>query len=403
MHPLRGRAVSAARAILTGAAIVSIACKASFSAEFSTPGGDASAEGTATATPAKPQVTIVRRGDRLAYEGGEIEFETGSAELKGDATQHVLDEFAAALERYPGLALRIEAHTDSRGSKNFNRDLSNDRARAIRTALVRRGVAGSRLDTVGHGEDRPVAEEPAACRNRSEDTVPASKLADCQRAWLANRRAAFVVTGGADGLPAEGATITRPVATTPAVATKAGPRPRRPDWALRLFGGYTLAMPDPTLHGGHFGIGVHASQRFGRRERGYIGGGPRLHYRGVTGERRAIAGDTSVALHTIGPEGDLLIGGGSRRVVGLFSLRLGLGAAIVRGTDTTTGTAISLDDTRLAGWLLGGVVVLGKITPRWSLGGHAEAGIVGLPGPAFALEVGLNAAWHFGRGRRDGI
>jgi hypothetical protein len=61
-------------------------------------------------------------------------------------------------------------------------------------------------------------------------------------------------------------------------------------------------------------------------------------------------------------------------------------------------------DLALGGWALGGVVVLGKLTPRWSLGGHLEAGVTGMTRPTtFVLEAGLNLAWHFGRGRRDGI
>ena len=75
-------------------------------------------------------------------------------------------------------------------------------------------------------------------------------------------------------------------------------------------------------------------------------------------------------------------------------------STMIGAPDTvTTDHAISF-----AGWLLGGLVVLGKLTPRWSLGGHVEAGITRIVGPAtFVLEAGLNVAWHFGRGRRDGI
>lgn len=366
-------------------------CKASVSLHASTP----AAEGAAAR-----RVEIVRRGDRLHYEGGEIEFETGSAELKGESTTHVLDEFAEAMKRFPELALRIEAHTDSRGSRESNRRLSDERARAIRTALVRRGVPGARLAAVGHGEDRPTQEEPEACRNRSETTIAAGQVDRCHEVWSVNRRAEFVVTEGAGSLPAEGASVSR---AAPVRAASARRSVDRPDWALRMFGGYSLAFADPTLHGGHLGVGVHASRRFGAWDHGFIGGGPRLHYRGMHGEDRAVAGATALTLHTIGPEGNLLIGGGSERVVGLFSLRVGLGAALLRGHQTTAGVTASLDDVRLAGWAFAGVVVLGKITRRWSLGGHVETGVVGSPGQSIALELGLNAAWHFGVGRRRGI
>jgi hypothetical protein len=109
-------------------------------------------------------------------------------------------------------------------------------------------------------------------------------------------------------------------------------------------------------------------------------------------------------IHQFGPEGDLLLGGGSSKdIVGLFSLRLGLGPSFGRSTASNGVTTNRVDTLGLGGWLLGGVVVLGKLSPRWSLGGHAEAGIIGISDVTFAVELGLNVAWHFGRGRRDGI
>ena len=385
-------------------ALLLLGCKVSASLNVESPAGAADAGATADiAAPPQAAIHIVRTGDKLHYENGEIEFETGSAELKGRSTAAVLDEFAAVLVRFPELALRIEGHTDSRGSRAANQRLSESRARAIVAALVQRKVDNRRLSSAGLGETHPARPEPRECRNHAEGARASEKLPQCHEVWAFNRRAAFVITDGAETLPAEGSAVSRP-APAP-TDPDAGPvaAARRPDWALRLFGGYSLAAPGITLHGGHFGVGVHASQRFGARKRGYIGGGPRLHYRGLHGSSTADGVTTSPTVHQIGPEGDLLIGGGSKRVVGLFSLRLGLGASIFRGSASDGVTTTSLDATRLAGWLLGGVVVLGKLTPRWSLGGHAEAGIIGITDPAFAVELGLNVAWHFGRGRRDGI
>ncbi len=158
------------------------------------------------------------------------------------------------------------------------------------------------------------------------------------------------------------------------------------DWALRFFGGYTGAFR--SSHGGHFGVALHASRRFGKRSRGYIGGGPRLQYRGGRDLEPAFT-----TIHHVGLEGNFLIGGGSDNLVGLFSLRLGLGPTIKHSrsydglySNTTAG---------FGNWLLGGVTVLRKLAQRWSLGGYAEAGITG-PTVAPILEVGLNVALHFG-------
>jgi hypothetical protein len=324
----------------------------------------------------------------------------------------VLDRLGEVLQQYPTLLVRIEGHTDSRGGRELNQKLSEERAQAIKIALVRRGVGGARLATAGFGEEQPERPEPPYCLNRSEETVKAAKLPECREIWTANRRAAFVVTEGAESLPPAGTDMSD--APKPAEPARP-PQEKRPDWALRMFGGYTFALPGIALHGGHVGLGVHASQRFGAQGRGYIGGGPRLHYRGLRGGAEISDGvieeRVDFRLHQFGPEGNLLVGGGSQKVVGLFSLRLGLGVSALKTITTADPTPPMTEPTTtrdraiaLGGWVLGGVVVLGKLTPRWSLGGHLEAGVTGMTSPTtFLLEAGLNVAWHFGRGRRDGI
>jgi len=391
--------------LLSLATPLALGCSAQASLSLSTPGEDRPAATgrtqVSTSGAARP-VRIVRAGDQLRYENGEIEFETNSAALKDDATARVLDQLAVVLKRYPSLLVRIEGHTDSRGSLGANQRLSEDRARAIEAALVERGVPDDRLSAVGRGENHPEIPEPPACHNRVEARIPAAELPRCHEVWTANRRAAFVVTDGADSLPADGTAVSEPAAG-PTAPRSAASKPRRPDWALRVFGGYTLALPDEAFHGGHLGLGLHASQRFGARRRGYIGGGPRLHYRGVRRSDIVAGASSTLAIHQFGPEGNLLVGGGSSRVVGLFSLRLGLGLSAQRGTVTDDVDTVRVARDDLGGWLLGGVVVLGKLSPRWSLGAHAELGVIGTPDLALATELGLNLAWHFGRGRRDGI
>jgi outer membrane protein OmpA-like peptidoglycan-associated protein len=375
-----------------------VACKVSLSTSVGSPGADAKLSASADAnTAALPGATrIVRSGNKLDYEGGEIEFETAKATLRGRTTENVLDRLAEVLQKIPELQVRIEARTDSRGSREYNRKLSDERAAAIKTALIKRGVADTRLSSAGKGEDDPTQDEPAACKNKPEDSVAAAKRDECNRIWAINRRAAFIVTSGAEALPPEGSAVTGdPAEATPPTVAKSDER--RPDWALRFFGGYTLLAPGVLYHGGHFGVGLHASQRFGERQRGYIGGGPRLHYRGVrnpsaNGTPGAVGGSS---FHEFGPEGDLLLGGGSARVVGLFSLRVGLGLGAFRD-------GVS-DSNFFTGWALGGLVVLAKVAPRWSVGGHAEAGITNMVGIDPVAEVGINVAWHFGKGRRKGI
>lgn len=78
----------------------------------------------------------------------------------------LLDEVAKVLLDNNALNIninvRIDGHTDSTGSQAYNQKLSERRAAAVREALVKRGVAASRLSTQGFGELKPVATNKTA-------------------------------------------------------------------------------------------------------------------------------------------------------------------------------------------------------------------------------------------------
>ena len=102
-----------------------------------------------------------------------IEFEFDSAELTGRARRS-LDDVAAALND-PQLAVAqvtLEGHTDATGSAEYNLQLSRRRAEAVVAYLVRRGVAGRRLQAAGFGENRPLsAYSPNDDRQRRVEIV----------------------------------------------------------------------------------------------------------------------------------------------------------------------------------------------------------------------------------------
>jgi len=95
-------------------------------------------------------------GDRIEVLD-KIRFEPGEATLV-DASRPVLDELAALILSDPEIgAIEVEGHTDSKGSEDFNQQLSQARAEAVRDYLVKRDVPAAQLEARGYGESRPVA------------------------------------------------------------------------------------------------------------------------------------------------------------------------------------------------------------------------------------------------------
>jgi outer membrane protein OmpA-like peptidoglycan-associated protein len=91
-----------------------------------------------------------------------------------------LKELALALKSNASMRVKISAHTDSRGSSEYNKGLSLRRATAIQQFLILQGVAEFQLKVFGFGESKP--------RNRCVDgvTCPESDHAF-------NRRVEFTV------------------------------------------------------------------------------------------------------------------------------------------------------------------------------------------------------------------
>ena len=87
----------------------------------------------------------------------DINFETNSARLL-ESSIFTLGQIVIALKNYPELNLRIVGHTDDTGAGNFNKMLSEQRARAVADYLVSRGINRRRLITFGMGAGMPVSE-----------------------------------------------------------------------------------------------------------------------------------------------------------------------------------------------------------------------------------------------------
>jgi outer membrane protein OmpA-like peptidoglycan-associated protein len=86
----------------------------------------------------------------------EVLFDIDGTRLQPGA-ESTLQRIAQFLNEYPERNLLIEGHTDSTGAAAYNQQLSEQRAQAVRAALVERGIQSNRVQTRGLGESFPVA------------------------------------------------------------------------------------------------------------------------------------------------------------------------------------------------------------------------------------------------------
>lgn len=105
--------------------------------------------------PGDPQRVIIEDGQLQILE--KIYFEFDSANIQ-ERSHAVLDEVAKTLEGHPQIMqVRVEGHTDSRGSDRYNMGLSKRRAASVvRYLVTEAGVSGDRLTAEGYGETRPL-------------------------------------------------------------------------------------------------------------------------------------------------------------------------------------------------------------------------------------------------------
>ena len=87
----------------------------------------------------------------------DILFDVNEDSLK-PAAQIVLAKLAGILLLVPDKGALIEGHTDSTGSAEYNLDLSQRRADAVRRFLQLEGIAETRMEASGYGMERPLAD-----------------------------------------------------------------------------------------------------------------------------------------------------------------------------------------------------------------------------------------------------
>jgi peptidoglycan-associated lipoprotein len=122
--------------------------------------------------PGSLQDFVVNVGDRAYFDLNEYTVRSDAAQMLGAQAQW--------LQRYPAVQVRIEGNCDERGTSEYNMALGARRAESIRSFLVSRGVAPSRISTISYGKERPIDlghDETAWAKDRNGHTALTSGTA----------------------------------------------------------------------------------------------------------------------------------------------------------------------------------------------------------------------------------
>ena len=100
--------------------------------------------------------SIIVKEDKIELKQ-KVFFKTNKATIMSISFS-MLEEVAMALKDHGDLKIRIEGHTDSKGSDKYNRKLSDKRAKSVRDFMIKQGIAPDRMIAIGYGEEKPIAD-----------------------------------------------------------------------------------------------------------------------------------------------------------------------------------------------------------------------------------------------------
>jgi peptidoglycan-associated lipoprotein len=128
-------------------------------------GANAAGGANADDETAGPQAGLLAK--RVVY------FDFDSSEIKGEGTD-IVGAHAKYLAGHADARIRLEGHTDDRGSREYNIGLGERRAQSVRRALLLQGATEAQLSTVSYGNERPAVaghDEAAWAKNRRVEIV----------------------------------------------------------------------------------------------------------------------------------------------------------------------------------------------------------------------------------------
>src|SRR5438128_7301406 len=139
------------------------------------PGGaqEATARVTVTTPQPPPAAPSATEEELFSQSVRDIFFDYDKYDVRGDQ-QSALQGDADFLKQHSTIRFTLEGHCDERGSTEYNLALGDNRANAVRNALVQAGISGDRIKTISYGKEKPF------CTESNE------------QCWQQNRRGHFV-------------------------------------------------------------------------------------------------------------------------------------------------------------------------------------------------------------------
>jgi peptidoglycan-associated lipoprotein len=138
-----------------------------------TPAGTEGIGSRAPSTATPVDRAQLEREEIAALGEGIIYFDFDNADIRAQDAATV-NRFADYLIKNPNKRVRLEGHTDERGTREYNVGLGERRARSVSSAMMARGVSSRQLSVVSYGEERP------------------AQLGQTESAWAKNRRVEIV-------------------------------------------------------------------------------------------------------------------------------------------------------------------------------------------------------------------
>ncbi|MHB8108597.1 MAG: OmpA family protein [Syntrophorhabdaceae bacterium] len=111
------------------------------------------------------EVTANLMWEKLQKEGFislQINFDTNKATIKPESMP-LIKQIVDLMKSQPKLKVSIEGHTDNQGTAAANKTLSLNRAKSVVSAVAASGIKADRMETVGWGQEKPIAD------NRTEE------------------------------------------------------------------------------------------------------------------------------------------------------------------------------------------------------------------------------------------